>query len=140
MTGPHRPKGETSEPILPAPAEIAKIAAALSSRSGSSELMRRFRRALTWPVKRRLYPAGAKITAATREEFFEGDLDSARQAGLQEFLEFMKGSEVRGNDHQEKLLYWELEEPFLDRLITWRREVILRSGRVVSSTSRESTR
>ena len=36
-TNPNQPKVEASESVLPAPEEIAKIAAALSGRHGSSE-------------------------------------------------------------------------------------------------------
>jgi len=54
--------------------------------------------------------------------------DQLRRNGLQEFLDFMRRSEVRENDHEGKLLYWELEESFLDKLIAWRRDVKKRPG------------
>ena len=54
--------------------------------------------------------------------------DQLRRNGLQEFLDFMRRSEVRENDHEGKRLYWELEESFLDKLIAWRRDVKKRPG------------
>ena len=47
----------------------------------------------------------------------------------------MGRSEVRENDHEGKLLYWELEESFLDKLIAWRRDVKKRPA--VSSSWRK---